>query len=171
MQLAVVSREVCRLYPVYRIYLPTDRETGSYAKRTILPQGDRVRVVCRLGLRGPRARREALFMLLVGTHPTPAARRFRLWLSDIAIAARPLPNRSLSAHTHEHCVTHTLYTRANGLSFECSAASTATAHAAASAAAYVKAKTFSLVSQRVPKLWLGKPSFSRCILLTLRGSE
>ena len=29
-------------------------------------------------------------------------RRFRLWLSDIAIAARPLPNRSLSAH--EHCV-------------------------------------------------------------------
>ena len=45
------------------------------------------------------------------------------------------------------------------------------AHAAASAAAYVKAKTFSFVSQRVPKLWLGKPWFSRCNLLTLRGSE
>jgi len=39
------------------------------------------------------------------------------------------------------------------------------------AQAYTKLKTFSLVSQRVPKLWLGKPRDSRISLFTLRGSE
>ena len=98
------------------------------------------------------------------TQATPLAARHR--------PAHRTAHTRAHAHTHStHGTQYTRCTRENPALLRCPAASTATAHAAASAAAYVKAKTFSLVSQRVPKLWLGKPLFSRCILLTLRGSE
>ena len=98
------------------------------------------------------------------TQATPLAARHR--------PAQRTAHTRAHAHTHStHGTQYTRCTRENPALLRCPAASTATAHAAASAAAYVKAKTFSLVSQRVPKLWLGKPLFSRCILLTLRGSE